>query len=86
MKRITGKARSEAVSKVELGALGSSNYRDWAKAVIEKYLAINLIADGMIWAQIVKHYEAEAAQARDERDQARRDAEQLRAELARNGR
>ena len=46
--------------------LGDANFREFAPKVIQKYLDRDMIADAMIWAQIVKCYEAKLAQDREQ--------------------
>ena len=38
--------------------LSESNYRDFAKRIIEKYSEKNMIIDALLWAQVIGFYEA----------------------------
>ncbi len=44
-------------------ALGPDNYREFATAVIKKYKDKDMIADAMIWEQIIACYEAALTKA-----------------------
>ena len=50
-------------TKPDLGNLGPDNYKDWAKAVIERYGREGMIVDAMVWGRIIALYEEALAAA-----------------------
>lgn len=44
--------------------LGRDNFREFARKAIKKYGDKGMLVDGMLWGQIVGHYDAERAELR----------------------
>lgn len=44
-------------TKKKLGDLDATNYREWAKEILERYNRQGQIVDAMVWARIVALYE-----------------------------
>lgn len=45
--------------------LDKSNYREFAKKAIQKYLDKNMLVDAMVWSKIIGFYEAENKRLND---------------------